>query len=133
DVDDREHRRAVEDPLGAPRPHRDPLSPFTPDEEDEVGDRQQEGDSGDDQQRRQGLLELKDDDQARDRREDQEAPECRVDAGEEPAHVAVKYARTASAPATKVAPVNHARRPRRSAGAYSHGARTASSESVPYR
>ena len=51
----------------------------------------------------------------------------------EPAHVAVRYARTASAPATKVAPVNHASRPRRSAGAYIHGASTASSDSVPYR
>ena len=79
------------------------------------------------------VLEVEDHDHPGDRREDQKSSQERVDAGEEPAHVAVKYARTASAPATTVAPVNHARRPRRSAGAYIQGASTASSERVPYR
>src|SRR5581483_12066760 len=111
----------------------DPLPPLAPGEVDEVGDREQEGDAGEDEQHRQRLLELEHDDHARDRRQDQQSSQGRVDARGEPAHVPVMYARTASAPATKVAPVNQARRPRRSAGAYSHGESTASSESVPYR
>src|SRR6266567_3794112 len=106
---------------------------LAPDEEDEVRDGEQEGDARDDQQHSQRLLELEDDDQPRDRREDRQTPEGRVDPREEPAHVPVMYARTASAPATKVAPVNHASRPCRSVGAYIHGASTASSASVPYK
>ena len=92
------------------------LTPLAPDEEDEVGDREHERDARDGVQRRERLLELEHDDQPGDRRKDQQTPQGRVHAREEPAHVAVKYARTASAPATKVAPVNHASRPRRSAG-----------------
>ena len=67
-------------------------------------------------ERDQRLLELEHDDHAGDRGEDQDAAHERVDAEGEPAHVAVMYARTASAPATNVAPVNQARRPRRSGG-----------------
>src|SRR5512133_638491 len=130
DVCDRHDRSAVEDPLRARRPHRDALSLLAPGEEDEVCDRENEGDAREDVERGHRLLELEDDDQPGDRREDQQTPHERINAREE-AHVAVKYARTASAPATKVAPVNQASRPRRSTGAYIQGASTASSDSVP--
>src|SRR5262249_22140517 len=102
-------------------------------EEDEVGDREDERDAREDAESDQRLLELEHDDHGGNRPEDQHPPQERVDAGEEAAHVAVMDARTASAPATKGAPVSHASRARRSAGAYIHGASTASSESVPYR
>src|SRR6266496_2874672 len=38
DIRDGDDRRSVKDPLRARRPHRDPLAPLAPDEEDEVRD-----------------------------------------------------------------------------------------------
>src|SRR4029078_7574646 len=93
DVRDRHDRRPVGDPLRARRPHRDALSLLAPGEQDEVRDRENEGDPREYVERGHGLLELEDDDEPGDRREDQQTSQERVDA-REVAHVAVKYART---------------------------------------
>src|SRR5581483_1783680 len=132
-VGDGEHRPTVEDGRGPHRPLRDLLPPFAPDEVDEERDREQERDPRQDPQRGQRRLELQDDDDRDDRENDEEPAHGRVHPGEERAHVPVMYARTASAPATRVAAANQPSRARRSAGAYSHGASTARSASVPYR
>src|SRR5581483_10461030 len=100
------------------RPHRDLLAPLAPHEEDEERDREDERDAREDEQRDDGRLELEHDDDPRDRRDDQEPAQRRVHPREELWHqVPVMYARTASAPPTRVAPANHASRARRSAGA----------------
>src|SRR2546423_894624 len=90
-------------------------------------------DARQDEQRGERGLELENDDRGDDREDDQEPAQRRVHPREERPHVPVMYARTASAPATRVAPANQPSRARRSAGAYIQGASTARSESVPYR
>src|SRR5438105_927673 len=61
DVEDHQQRRAVEDDTRARRPHRDLLAAVAPGQEDEVRDRQEERDPGQDEERRQRLLELEHD------------------------------------------------------------------------
>src|SRR5262249_50814621 len=131
DVGDCKHRGAVESDRRPQGPLRDLFATLAPDEEDEERDREQKGDAREDPKRGERGLELQHDDDRNDREDDQEPAQCRVHPGEERSHVPVMYARTASAPATRVAPANQASRERRSAGAYSHGASTARSDSVP--
>src|SRR5207302_1503087 len=127
EVGDGEQGGPVEDDLGTRRPGGDLRTALAPHEEDEERDREQERDAGEDQQRAQGGLELEDDERADDGQDDQEPAQRRVHPREERPHVPVMYARTPSAPATRVAPANQPSRARRSAGAYSHGASTARS------
>src|SRR5205085_7081185 len=89
-------------------------------------DRDEERDAEQDLRRDQRGVQVERHHDERDRSQDQQPADERRDPH------AVIQARTASAAATSVATANQVRRARGSAGAYSHGERTASSANVPY-
>ena len=90
DVGDDQQRRSVEGPLRPARPLGDLAPPLAPYEVDEERDREQERDLRHEVERRQRRLELEHDDHGGHRRDDQQAPERRVD----PAHAAQRSALT---------------------------------------